>query len=253
MAAEEEAKGRKAAPRKGMRDRRFAISAAAIRLFTEKGLEATTVDDIAAAAGVAPRTFFRHFPTKEEAAFPDHDERIEDLRAKLAERRGAINPLASALDVTRSSALEYLPDPALYRPRFQLVRSIPALRDRERLIDYFYEAAIAEYLEAELGDQPSSPMRARALAAGIVAAVNYALDIWAETSEQDGRDQLDRGLLMVEQAFAPMIGSAMTVGTDSIMVTIPATEDVRDPLVRLLGEALAANGGGAAARGSRRD
>ncbi|WP_229890037.1 TetR family transcriptional regulator, partial [Streptomyces griseomycini] len=50
------------------------LAAAAMELFATKGYEATTVDEIAAAAGVARRTFFRHFRSKEEAIFPDHDD-----------------------------------------------------------------------------------------------------------------------------------------------------------------------------------
>lgn len=229
--------------RKGSRDRRFAISAAAIRLFSEKGLDATTVDDIAAAANVAPRTFFRHFATKEEAVFPDHDERIADLRLKLSERHGAIEPLASALEVTRSSAMQYLNDAALYRPRFQLVRSNQALRERERLIDHYYEAAIAEYLDAELANEPASPMRAWAMAAGIVAAVNYALYVWVDASDREAREVLDRGLKMLEETFAPMMGSVASVGGNDITVTIPASAEIQESLARVLDRALARNGG----------
>src|SRR5690606_21714707 len=52
------------------------LAAAAMELFATKGYEATTVDEIAAAAGVARRTFFRHFRSKEEAIFPDHDDTL---------------------------------------------------------------------------------------------------------------------------------------------------------------------------------
>ncbi len=48
-----------------------------------KGYEATTVDEIAARAGVARRTFFRHFRSKEEAIFPDHDDTLIRAEAVL--------------------------------------------------------------------------------------------------------------------------------------------------------------------------
>jgi AcrR family transcriptional regulator len=46
------------------------IHQAAVALFERQGVRATTVEDIATAAGVSSRTFFRHFATKEQAAFP---------------------------------------------------------------------------------------------------------------------------------------------------------------------------------------
>ena len=54
--------------RRRLRTRRT-IQAHALRLFADKGFQATTIEDIAAAAEMAPRTFFRYFPTKEEVVF----------------------------------------------------------------------------------------------------------------------------------------------------------------------------------------
>src|SRR5215207_6109076 len=48
---------------------RRTIQAQALRLFADKGFQATTIEEIAAAAEMAPRTFFRYFPTKEEVVF----------------------------------------------------------------------------------------------------------------------------------------------------------------------------------------
>src|SRR5438270_5428654 len=58
---------------------RDAIVSAALELFEERGFQATTVDEIAARADIAPRTFFRYFPTKEAVLFA----RAADDRAKL--------------------------------------------------------------------------------------------------------------------------------------------------------------------------
>src|SRR5215475_6141459 len=62
---------------------RLAIQAEAIRLFAEKGYENTTVEDIAYAAAISPRTFFRYFPTKEDVVIWDeYDPVLEDLVAE---------------------------------------------------------------------------------------------------------------------------------------------------------------------------
>ena len=68
------------------------LAAAAMELFATKGYEATTVDEIAATAGVARRTFFRHFRSKEEAIFPDHDDTLVRARGGAGRRTRARAP-----------------------------------------------------------------------------------------------------------------------------------------------------------------
>src|ERR671919_267048 len=75
----------------GLRERkkqrtREQIVEAATRLFSERGYEATTIADIAAAADIAPRTFFAYFQSKEAVVFHDADRDYDALAAALAGR-----------------------------------------------------------------------------------------------------------------------------------------------------------------------
>ncbi len=65
---------------------REAIAAAARRLFAERGFDAVTVAEVAAAADVSEKTVFNHFPTKEDLAFADREQGLVRLVADIRER-----------------------------------------------------------------------------------------------------------------------------------------------------------------------
>jgi AcrR family transcriptional regulator len=220
------------------RRRRYEIASAAIKLFSKQGLDNTTVDDIAADAGVSPRTFFRHFETKEQAAFPDHDERIEELRQRLSAHRSSLAPLRVVIELSRQSAHQFLEDPDLYRPRIQLVRANPALRDRERLIDQKYEDVVADYLRAELADDPAAGLKSRVIAAAIVAAVNHTNDEWASDQSVDAELLLADALQFVEDAFAPLVRPGTIPRDEDLVVVIASSSKLRADLAHALGDVL---------------
>jgi AcrR family transcriptional regulator len=119
-----------AAPVEGLRDRRrretaVEICAAALDLFEEKGVSGTTVDEIAARAGVSPRTFFRLAGTKEDAVFVD-DGRFADALAGVAEVGDDIAALLTALRQVFARELELLDADARARERFLRVRRLIA-------------------------------------------------------------------------------------------------------------------------------
>ena len=60
------------------------VVAESIRLFTQQGYDATTVDDVAIAAGTSRRTLFRHFGSKEDLIFVDHESLLADVAAHLS-------------------------------------------------------------------------------------------------------------------------------------------------------------------------
>src|SRR3954466_14048069 len=87
----------------GLRERkkraaREAIATAARRLFAERGFDAVTVAEVAAAADVSEKTVFNHFATKEDLAFAGREEGIAQFVAAIADRPAG----SSVLDVFRT-------------------------------------------------------------------------------------------------------------------------------------------------------
>jgi AcrR family transcriptional regulator len=106
------------------------LAEAAFALFDERGYEQTTVDDITERAGLGRATFFRHYRSKEDVIFPDHDRLLGQIkeRLKTSNQRTA---LAAVSDAVRLVLLHYLDEGDLARRRYAITSTEPALRDRE--------------------------------------------------------------------------------------------------------------------------
>lgn len=88
---------------------REGLAAAAVDLFIERGYDATTVEDIAAAADVSPRTFFRYYPTKEDVIVDLLRAGVVDLVAR-ASARPTSEPLATSLREAARGWAELTPE-----------------------------------------------------------------------------------------------------------------------------------------------
>src|SRR5262249_60240363 len=104
---------------------REALQEAAIARFARQGFEGATVEEIAEACEVSPRTFFRYFPTKEDVLFADAEGRRERLLAVIAERPAdepAFGALRAAMAVL---ATDYRPARDALVPPSQIVAAAP--------------------------------------------------------------------------------------------------------------------------------
>ena len=147
---------------------------AALTLFAERGFDATTVDDIAAAAGVSRVTFFRAFPTKEDVVFTEHGPLLEQVRARLDEA-GPDDWDAALRETTQMVLRHYLDEGDIARRRYRLTRTIPALRDREVAMSAAYQRLFADALHRLLSADASGALWADVLAASVVATHNHVL------------------------------------------------------------------------------
>jgi AcrR family transcriptional regulator len=158
-------------PAVGLRERKkartkTAIQLHAMRLFHERGYQATTIEQIAAAAEVSPSTFFRYFPTKEDVVLYDALDPmlLEAFRAQPAE----LSPI-QALRGAMWAVFDHLPagEMAMQRERDALIRSVPELR--ARMLDEFAKnlQLIAEIVAERVG-RPADDLAVRTLAGAVI-------------------------------------------------------------------------------------
>ena len=151
---------------------RRALAEHALRLFNAKGFDETTVEEIAAAAGVSTRTFFLHFATKAAAAFPDHRERVDAFVERLNTGAPFVNPLSQLRLVLLADFNTTTPS---RHSRYALLSRVPELRDEDARTDRDYEAAIAEFLTLHWGEGVEASVRAHAVANAVLGVVRAAL------------------------------------------------------------------------------
>lgn len=168
----------------GLRERkkeatRRALVDAALELFAARGFEQTTVEDIAAAVDVAPRTFHRYFARKEDVLFVDARRRIEALRAALA-ARPADEPLLTSLReaiVVAHGDLADSHDREVLRTR--VLADNPVVKAANlRYLDE-WSAVVAEHVAARDGSAPDDPWPSL-VARCVVGATAVARHRWLE-------------------------------------------------------------------------
>ncbi|MFF1926293.1 TetR family transcriptional regulator [Streptomyces sp. NPDC058221] len=180
---------------------RDVLAEAAFGLFMERGFERTTVDDIVARAGVGRRSFFRYFPSKEDAVFPDHERCLADMTAFL-EAAGDGDPVDTVCDAARLVLRMYAVNPEFSVQRYRLTREVPGLRTYELSVVRRYERTLAGYLERHGAGTRDAALRAEVIAASVVAAHNNGLRSWLRSGGQgDAGAEVDRALELVRTVW----------------------------------------------------
>ncbi|QCU77207.1 TetR/AcrR family transcriptional regulator [Citricoccus sp. SGAir0253] len=156
-------------------DVRSRVVEAAVALFDERGFEATSVDDIARAAGVSRSTYFRQVGGKEDAVFADHGPLLDQLAGWMDERaaRPGDDPWGTVCAASERVFAHLSADLPLARRRYRVVRAVPALRDREIVTERRYERLFARFLRTAVPGL--EPVDAVGFAALVTATHNHVL------------------------------------------------------------------------------
>jgi AcrR family transcriptional regulator len=164
----------------GMRERKRAetharIQREAMRLFLERGFDAVTLDDIAAAADVSRRSLFHYFESKEEIVFSTRAD-FPTLIAEAVSRRPADEPLLDMVEnALKDMGARYVSTQT--RAHAQLIRDTPVLSAGDQAKHERIERALAKALAKRKG-LPETDVACRVTAATAIGILKLALEAW---------------------------------------------------------------------------
>lgn len=178
-----------------------------LRMFTESGFEDTTVERIAAAAGVSKRTFFRYFDSKADVLWHAFDGEVRALRAAF----GAIQADVPMMDAIRQAVVgvnryraEDVPE---LRTRMNLIGSVPALQASAAQHYDAWERTVSEFAAGRLG-LPADSLYPLAIGRATLAVCRSAYERWAERADADLTVYLDMALQALAVGFDAALTSA---------------------------------------------
>jgi AcrR family transcriptional regulator len=182
----------------GLRERkrqqtRERLTRAAMALFLERGFEATTLDDIAAAADISRRSFFHYFASKEDVVFAWHEEITSALIAAVAARPRDESMLAAAENAISAMARQIEPSEAIAMAC--LKRDNPALQARDQVKYEKLERALADALAKRAGHK-TEKLQARLVAMIATGAMRIGVELWADDGAREKPE------VLVKRTFA---------------------------------------------------
>jgi AcrR family transcriptional regulator len=181
----------------GLRERKKARTRAslrehALRLFHDQGYQATTVEQIAAAAEVSPSTFFRYFPTKEDVVLQD-DLDVRMLEA-FSRQPASLTPVAAIRAATKEALTSFgFDDMVQIRELIKLTLTVPEIR--ARAIDEFARTIeiIAEAIGKRTG-RPRDDLAVRTLAGAVIGVIMSVTIPWQERLSEQSADEMFAGI-----------------------------------------------------------
>jgi TetR/AcrR family transcriptional regulator, regulator of mycofactocin system len=192
--------------RGGQPGRRRATSLAelehvAFELFEANGFEQTTVEDIAAAAGIGRRTFFRYFPSKNDVPWGMFELELERMRALLKACPRDVR-LMDAIRVALVDFNKVEPDQIpRHRRRMELILRVPALLAHSTLRFAAWRAVIAEFAAARTGQRPDA-LAPQAIAHAVLGVAIAAYEQWLDDENAELGTLLDLAMRHLAGAFA---------------------------------------------------
>jgi mycofactocin system transcriptional regulator len=184
---------------------RAELEHAAFALFTAHGFDATTVDEIAAAAGIGRRTFFRYFPSKNDVPWGAFEDELDRMRVRLK----ACPPEVPLMDAIRLALIDFnrvAPDQVpLHRRRMELILRVPTLLAHSTLRFTAWRAVVAEFVAERTGRRPDD-LAPQAIAHAVLGVSVAAYEHWLDHPDADLGTLLNNAMRELGAAFGALPG-----------------------------------------------
>jgi len=172
---------------------RLEIERVAFALFARRGFDETTVDDIASAAGIGRRTFFRYFASKNDVVWGDFDAGLRHFADALDEA----DPGQPWMEALRAAVVDFNSlDPALvplHRDRMDLILHVPALQAYATLMYARWRDVVTRFVAERTGEKPDD-LHPRLVGHTALAAAVAAYEQWLAEPDSDLADLLDASM-----------------------------------------------------------
>jgi AcrR family transcriptional regulator len=190
---------------------RHALAETALTLFTERGFDEVTLNELVDRVEISKRTFFRHFSSKEDVAIAAEAELWDAYIAKLAhtELNGSV---VAALHTTLISAIKGMGDD--WEHRFlatrRLIAGSPVLRRHSTMLSFQAQERLVEELEKQLGTDSRQDVRLRLLGEFTLGVYRCGAKNWSAGRGKDGDSGYGRRTTLarrVQEAFDEVPGA----------------------------------------------
>lgn len=174
---------------------RAELSEVALQLLTDRDFESLTIDEIAAAAGVSRRTFFRYFTSKEDVVFAFLDQWATRLCEEIVARPAEEDPITAVQHGLRQHMAAYRSSAERALALVRLVGQTPSLRAQEHISREHLRLGIVDALGRRLGVDAERDMCPHVLASIALAPLDAAFVTWFGARRGEDIDSLlDEGL-----------------------------------------------------------
>ncbi|MFF2846066.1 mycofactocin system transcriptional regulator [Streptomyces sp. NPDC058001] len=196
----------------------------ALGLFATHGFDETTVDDIAAAAGIGRRTFFRYYSSKNDVVWGDFEQELQRMRAWFADCAPEV-PLMDALReaIVAFNHLDATQVP-WHRQRMTLILQVPALQAHSTLRYADWRAVIAEFVARRLG-RPVDATLPQVIAYAALGTAVASYEQWLRDEDSDLDTLLDRALRELANGFQGHEPAIAPATATTATATATATDD----------------------------